>query len=587
MSEPAHSDDDPLVAPQVHEFNANLLFSGEQLDNPMQPYFALVAAYDHADGELCPQVDEFDAVDTTWRLDRATDYDDQPDHGTARHWQGKIQTRDGDAGDAYLEYQLPVYDTTDPLKNRRINFQFRPALPDARHTDTDTPIGSLPDDLSHGIRIRVSSANVEPHTILAVLQALADELGVKPSLWGRRVLHEWSRITGLAYYLRLEQAVADELIIGANGILERLSVFASRRDGHGELTWDNGETTGKRTAVTLDPTGLDALEHTHATGKLLKSYLMREAHNRGEPTDHPKIEVQWNRSLTPDDVTVAWSHDTHPDDPDADETIITRDQLRQELHDHLLNALTWAGLDLDPTNPAFVPDDHFSPSHLDDATHDALDLRPDPIEDAIEREHDLTSDTLLRDPPTDSEADVLQTLSDGGHYDTLEEIGADADVSTSTVSRTHRKYDRLLSKLTGYQAASDVVRTRLTELLATLERDIDNVTRQLGHLSSQLDSIDDNTPFARWARRWGARIQDLGDELRLRLDTGRLTTYELTKILRAGYQAADHTDHIDPRRFADATLTYHNDDGDVVDGHTVAVWQGGRLKIAGRHPVDT
>jgi hypothetical protein len=27
--------------------------------------------------------------------------------------------------------------------------------------------------------------------------------------------------------------------------------------------------------------------------------------------------------------------------------------------------------------------------------------------------------------------------------------------------------------------------------------------------------------------------------------------------------------------------------GDLVDGHTVAVWQGGRLKIAGRYPVDT
>lgn len=59
-----------------------------------------------------------------------------------QYWEGKIAA-DGQDFDAFYKYNIPVV-ATDDAGEKKVNFQFRPALPDAEHVETGDPIRSMP-----------------------------------------------------------------------------------------------------------------------------------------------------------------------------------------------------------------------------------------------------------------------------------------------------------------------------------------------------------------------------------------------------------------------------------------------------------
>lgn len=584
-----------VVQPQVHECNAHLLFTPFQDDDAanmdgLAPYFAIVSAWE-------PDMDgagPFGAAGTQWDFDLPSDHRDLDDYpnSTNRFWTGKIATRETDSGDAYLEYNVPVYDVDDDKRNRRINFQFRPALPDARNVDTGDRIRALPDDLPEGVRVQVQAANVEPAEIIDVLQAMARELGIQASYFARSAINPWSRITGLAYYVRALRGAVDELVVGHNGLMDRLAQFGRQRDGRGELKWDNSDVFGKRHAAVLDAQQLNSLYGDHQVAKLLKSYLTKHAREDARapdqaPTDHPKIEVQYNREYTTLDGHLPWFGE-HDDNGDHFGHAV----LSARLQEYLVNSLEWAGLPRSPDRDVYVADDHFQPQQMDDDLAADLQLIDDPIDTAADQERDVVTNELVDKAPSDSEKDVLRTAADGGHYTDMAGLADDAGVSTSTVSRTVQKFERLFSRIDGLQLADDVVRDRVRELLEGLQDRLDSIHDGLDHLASGTDYVDDDSALGQWAARWGARIKTEAfgtgrDQLKIAISGGNLTQRELLEILRRGYDAADRTGGADPARFAAAQVTYYTRDGEKVDiGEWIGVNQGGQTRIMGKLPVD-
>jgi len=584
------------LAGKTHEHSAHLLFHDPELDDGLKPFFALVSEFEPAkkddDGNLLMPalagVESFDAAGSTWAIDRRSDHPnpDDYDKATVRYWQGGIATRPQDAGETYYEYQIPVYDTDDAEKrNRRITFQFRPSLPNAE-TEEGKSIQSMPDDLPLGIRVEVKASNVETQDVTPILRGLADALGLRPDYFDDDHIHPWSTVYGFALYVRLRRELADETLIGEGGLLERLAVFGSRRSGRGEQKWNNEDVMGKRTAVAMTPTNLNHLYPGHVIGKLLKSYLTK--HPRGdprdpdeEPTDHPKLEVQWNRDHTPGDRTVRWC-DEHADEPDQ----YGRHEVLAELRSYLLNALDWAGLPTTPDENVFVTDDHFQARPLtdQDAIH-RLDRVGSPLDDLETAERRVVTKTLIEEQPTDGELDVLRASTDGGHFEGVAQLADAADRSTSTVSRTLAKFGRLFERLDGITVADSIIRDRLGELFATLDSAIDHVDRGISHLGSADTPVNDDSAFGRWAARYGVSLSDGYDGLTMKIAAGQFSTYELHILLRNGYQAARDTLGLDEHRFLDAAVEYHDADGSPSSLDRVAVWHGSSLKIRGHEDV--
>jgi len=581
-----------VIKPQIHEFSGKILFAPFESEpdvDGMRPYFAIVSAFE-------PDLEaEVDVDDTTWAIDHGLEDDDEYKKSTIRYWDGAIATREQDSGENFLEYQIPVFDTSDPKRNRRINFQFRPSLPNATHAETGERIQSLPETLPEGVRVEVQASNVEPDEIVDVLQALAGEIGVNAHYFDRDAIHPWSRTLGMGVYVRCQRDVVNEQVIGSGGIFDRLAQFERQREGRGELKWDNQDAFGKRHAVALDPTQLNHLYREHSVGKLLKSYLTKnpcEAGNTSTATDHPKIEVQYNREYTPFGDHLPW-FDEHADEAEGEAIQkFGYETLQRRLEEYLLNALEWAEMPRTSGHPVFVSDDHFdAEQRLSQAAADSMDFVPDPVEDIVDAERDTVTREIVEKQPTDGERDVLEAAADGGAFETLQELAEDADVSSSTASRCVRKFERLFSKFSGIQVADDIVRERLQELLGALDDRLDQLHRGMDRLASGSTTVDEDSALGQWVQRWGVKISESGyrhsDQLQVAIAGGNLTQRELLEVLRAGYNAADLTQSVDVGRFASAEVSYYDRDGERVDiGEWVGVNQGGRTKLLGKLEVD-
>lgn len=568
------------IKPQVHELNAQLLFTpttDEPGEDGLYPYRLLL---DRWEPDL---VCSFEAADTEWvfasedSLDAHDIHPAEYDHRNPNYWHGNIKTRPGDSGESYIEFTAPLVDASDPNLNRRVTLIIRPGFDGAVNIADGEPIDSL-QGCPEGVRIEVKSSSVDRDDLLDVIQGFAGQLGIRPDWFARDHVHDRSRITGLAYYVRLLKEVADDHFVNPDGLLERLAVFSSRRQGQGELKWDNEDISGKRTAVSLNPTGLSNLYRGHGVGKLLKCYLMKNAREDARdpddhPTDHPKVEVQWSRGYTPYDVSIPFLAEHAEDGIDIDDLAV-------ELQEYLVNAIQWAGLSRRPEAEHWVPDDHFGPVAMEQDVRQAVSIVGDPIDLAVDQERNLATKSMLEDPPTEKQQGVLRALADGGEFDTQAALAEAADTSTSTVSRTFRKYESLLSTMQQLSFEDSIVRDRVQELMAILERDLDGIERGIRSLLSSADAeVSEDSPFGKWVKRYGATLKDHHrDGLRLDLASGNLSRHELVKVLRAGFQAADATPGIDVRKFAFAHVAYHDENGE-------RVWKN--EKVAVNNAVET
>jgi len=543
-------DDEPIIEPQTHEIGAKLLFDGGA--DGMASYFGIVSQFDNCMGD--DDIGSFQAVGETWQLNH--------DEEKVKYWEGQIATRDDDAGEAYYEYNIGVV-ADDELGRKRVNFQFRPSLPDACHVDSGEQIGSMPEDLPEGVRVQVDSANVPRSELLSVLQGLADAMGVNPVYFAESRLHDWSRVYNYAMYVRVLRAVSERRLVNQTGLLERLATFTSQRRGRGEYKWDNEEIMGHRNAVTLNETALNKLLPDQTVGKIAKVYHMKNPEavaSKDSPTSHPKFEVQFSSEYS-EEATVDWA-----DVP----------QLETELDEYLICQLDWA--DLAPTADAewVVPDEYWDPEDTDRP----VTVYPDPLHDLQEVEEGLAVHHMVNEDASDGERAVLQALADGGEM-RYDDLAQESGTSSSTVYRAVERFGDVVEKAQGMiQFADDVIREKFEELFGYLEDAADWVDRGIDHIHESEKVIAGDSPLASWARRYGASLTEGRDSLDVDFQAGVYSKYEIQKILRAGYSAARQTGPNAADKMLKAVIHYRDrDDGDF-DGRAFAI-QGNSISVVG------
>ncbi|MCU4926908.1 hypothetical protein OB905_13115 [Halobacteria archaeon AArc-dxtr1] len=558
-----------LIDPQLHKFGGQFLFvpglgdlRGSQ--DGMAPYFAIVSQFDHCqmgdDGE--DDVGTFDSAGDTWKLNH--------DEEKVKYWPGKIETRPGDAGDAYYEYQVNVV-ADDAVGRKRINFQFRPSLPEAVNVETGERIQSMPADLPEGVRVQVESANVTPAEIFEVLQDLMRQIDIDAAYFDPDNLHDHSRVTGLELYVRCIREIVEKQVVETGALMDRLSQFSSVRRGRGEYKWDNEEIIGHRHAVAMNETSLGKLYRSngHEVGKLLKSYLMKNPEKQGGPTAEPKIEVQWNKEYSDylGGNAIPWS------DPEGYDF----EDLRDELDEYLMFALNAAELPLRADPTVYVPDEYW------DVTESERDIpvHADPTEELREAEEDLTRAQLARDDTTSTDRAVIRALADGGqmHY---QQIVDEADASSSSVYRAVDKFGTLIDKVGRgkYDLADDVVRSKVEDVFEALEDVTEWVEDGIEAIVDANDEIAGDSPLAQWARRHGVHLSERYDEIDAEL-TGSYSEYELRRVLRAGLKAARDTGANVAARFISGDFTYQVGSERREDQHPFTT-AGGSVLVLGR-----
>lgn len=533
------------VAPQVHEAQAKLLFADEEDpgDPGLSRYWAIVSQYDEA-YELHEAGATFEAAGDTWRISH-----DPEDQNTASigHWESKLAAP-GEDFDAFYEYQIPVV-AIDDTGERKATFQFRPALPNATNIDTGEPIQSLPDDLPEGLRVQVLSANIDPDEYIPILTALFDQLDINRSYL--ESIHPWSRVVQMAMYVRINRKASEEHITGRNGLLERLARFSSVRRGQGAYQWDNEEIMGHRNTVTMNPTALEKLYPGHEIGKLFKSYHMKNpTEDQGSVTYHPKFELQWNKEYS-SVTTAAW-------DPDA--PMFDRSELREELQTALYNALQWAGFPLECDSDVYEADGYFSPI-LQEVDVEIVD---DPTEELVEYEQQLTIASLVDADLTEKQTDVVRTVTDGSGEIPVDETAEAAGVSESTVRRTVDKLNDILRISAGHVGPHDpVISSKLKDVFASIELVLKQAKETVPRLTGRTELVAEDTPLGKWARRYAVAVDDADpDAIEIAINLGELSRYQLIKIVRTGYRAAEESGAMAAERFRNAAISYTNDEGD-------------------------
>lgn len=560
-----------VIDPGAHEFTGKFLFVpglGDLRGNQdgTAPYFAIVSQFDRCldegDGD---EIGTLEAAGNSWVLNHGDD--------KVKFWKGSIGTRPTDSGDRYYEYNIGLV-VPDSVREKKVNFQFRIAAPNLTHYESGDPIGSLPDDLPEGVRVEISSSNIEPAETFEVLRQLVDAMNIDPSYFREDNLHQWSRVVNFALYVRIMRAISEDKIVSRDGLLDRLSSFSSVRSGRGEYKWDNEEIIGHRNAAAFNPTSLEKFYSNHRVGKLLKSYHPKNPRSQGssDPLSHPKLEVQFSTEYS-DDNTVPWS------DPDQ----FDFQDLRHELDEFLIFALNSAGLPLEADHETYVGDEYWSV----ETAQRGISVHADKTDDVREHEEDRATYLLASDEITPSQRAVLQAIADGGRQMDRHEIAAESDTSTSTVQRTYEACAGVIERVGRgmYYLADDVVREKISQLLNGLESATEWVEQGIDAIAENNAEIDENSPIRRWARNHGVRFnEDYSGNIELDI-AGPRGLVEIRRLLRAGLEAARSTGSKTAAKFADSTVIFRDLDGDRRERRAFTR-VGAGMKILGAEDVD-
>ncbi|WP_323190746.1 hypothetical protein [Halostella sp. PRR32] len=555
----------PTIRPGTHELGAHVLFADE--DHGLSPFFAVANAFDDV---INQRVDLFEFDDEDWTFWYKDDGPESDSSG-CKYWEGKIAARLEDSFEANNEYQIKVVQEDD-VERRYANFQFRPSLPDPMHVDTGDPIQSLPDDLPEGVRVQVDSANLDPDEVLELLRTVAEHLDVNTDYFGDDQIHPWSRCYNLAQYVRTKREISEEKITNVDGLLDQLARFGRQSGGRGEYVWDNVEIQGHRNAVAMDEMTWEKLMagRTREIATLIKSYHMQDPNKVPQRvTDHPKLEVQYSTEYS-ERGTIPWT-------AEEDGVFDVRD-LQRELDENLVNALHWAGLDT-RANP-----DHYVPDQYWDVTEDEREvaLHECPFDALEEIEGDIATQHFNRPDATDAERDVLRAFADGGML-TYEEAAVRSDTSTSTVSRAVQRFESVLAKMgSKVGLEDDVVRTKVQQLFESVERAVKYVDRSLSDVVDEMDVLKtEDTPFARWMRKYGVTGGEKRDGLELEITAGKMSKYDVQRILRQGLDAARATGSHVVETVLESELTWHS----LSEGRRTEVspftFAGGVVRILG------
>ena len=527
----------PYVEPRVHAFGAHLLFS--QPDATEQGHPGSLAPYDAVVSQFEPTIAEdvgdfvFDGE--LWEIN--------PDK--TKYWSGGIAAPSR-SYETFYEYQIAVR-AQDGLGERKATFQLRPSIPDARDANRDR-ISSMPEDLPYGLRVQVSSSNMEPDEVIPLLRQLAKELDISSHYFHEDCVHDHSNAYQMEMYLRLDRGAGEQHVAGKGAVLDQLALFGSNHRGRGEYKWDNEKIVGHRNAVAFDESTWKKLtQKRNGVGKLVKYYHPEFARSEGtsssdDPLTDPKLELQWSKEYS-SRSSVPWEGGDF--DVDA---------LRHELDESLVNVLLWAGL---PTraDPRIYTADHYFEATESERDLDLVENRMPSVQDG---EEEQAVAHFARGDATEGERSVLAALTDGGDGADVEALAESSGTSKSTVYRAVDKFEDLVEVANAKVSFEDeIIREKFQDLMATFEDVTDWVVGGVRQLASaETEMIDQDSPLARWARRHGISITESVDGMVVDLGGQPLSRVELVKLIRAGVDAATETGSMAYRKFISGEFSW-------------------------------
>lgn len=538
-SQPQSKGSVPTIEPQTHELGAHLLFANIEMEEnghfgSLSPYFSIASEYESS---LADKIGEFCFDDEPWKVVPSK----------TRYWNGEIAAPN-QSYESFNEYQISV-STKDGLGERKATFQFRPSVPVAKNSAGDR-IGSMPEDLPYGLRVQVSSSNLELDEVLPLLQCVAKNLGIRSEYFSDDILHEYSSVYQLAMYLRIEREQGEQYIVNKGGILDQLGLFGRNNRGKGEYKWNNERVLGHMNSVAFDEgTWSNLTGKSQTAAKRVKYY--HPEHTRSSSTEavddalrDPKLEIQFNTKFS-STKSVPWDSDSNFDAND----------LYDELDESIINILYWAGLSTRADPTTYTCDQYF---RIEESERD-LNLVANRMPQIRETEEEQTVAHFARGDVTESERLVLASLAMNGQQADVELLADMSETSRSTVYRAINKFGDLMEVVSGKVSFSDeVIRKKFNDLLGVFEDVTEWVVggvQDLGAKDSEI--IDPDSPLARWARRHCVTIQEKSGKMLVDISGKPLSRIELWRLLRAGVKLANETGDQAYTKFLNAYFSYH------------------------------
>lgn len=336
-----------------HEFAANLLFT----QGGLKPFFAADRQVKAGDGS---QQASFQDDGERWKV--TLYYQESGIVHPGRQLPSGTEWR----LEEMREFRLSIrrHSEEDPTGKQRFNAHIAPRWQGMKveHDDGSTSELDVPPNLTEGVNVRVSGANVEFARYLTLLQRAAAALGIREKYF--RNPHPYSNVQDAERYARIEKDASgpvharDGPIASMGHLLEHdragyRKVVQNDEDGHGN------NLPGYYHTVTLGPRRVREAFPTHELPVEVKHYYAREAHRTPEssPLAHPKVGASYQVNRW--DETLGW------DD---------LEQLKEELDRVVYSVLADAGIDLSPSDDhdqddsgrgggpgVFVEDDYFEP----------------------------------------------------------------------------------------------------------------------------------------------------------------------------------------------------------------------------------
>jgi hypothetical protein len=555
----AGTDDDglfPVVSPSTHELSLRSCFPQQGIE----PFWQLRRSFDGEDPTTVAEtVDGFEFEGDQWFIDQETTKcwrdgwlipDNQHEYATS------ADLEDG----RFLEFQFALV-AADDVGEKKAVFTVRPGFPEPRKPDGSRARG-VPTEYPHSVRVESNTSNLHPREVYQLLQRFVAELGLDPEPFGLEAIHEWSRCTQVARYLRLAREYSEEHLVGSGGLLERISQLAPRIGGKGAHLWDDEDVSGHFESLAMDARGWSKLLPESRHAKRLKNYHPLRARSADTSSDEdelrdPKFELQHaSPSHLDDDVPWAGSDPV----PVRSESEFDLFDLLEEFDRTLLNCLEWAGLPTRADEDVFTADPYFP---VEEERRD-VDFVADPTDELVEAERDLVQQHVSSGDHSESERAVLAHLvdqPDGTHWEAVREA---LDISKSTIYRAARAFPDLLTLENGHLSLEDrAVRERLRGALAVFDDVADWVRGQVASLETAVDdSRLEDTPLLSWARRHGVDVDRGQDGFTFRIEGRRLSWYDLWTMMREGFDAAAATGRHTARDVAEtATVVYRDVNG--------------------------
>ena len=529
------------IRPHVHEAKTYLHFR----DYGLSPYWTLRNLLIHElDGE---GYTEEEIGGTNYEIKMA-----YSDSGIAPRPSDTVER------DVLRDWEIHVEDPREDSE-AKVHFEVR-----ARYDGMKGPDGedkSLPWEGGEGIDVQAQSSNIEldklPYMLRRAIDALAESVGVQINQSYFTSPRPSSKITTLAYYVRIGRDPARQ-VVDPDGILHRIMYLLSPVKG---TEWvykgDNTDIVGHRHGLALPPGSMSELG-MFTTGVRLKSYHPKHARDNeseDDPLSSPKFEVAYHKSID--------GNSRRYDD---------RDELRRELEEILINSLEWAEIDTSPTEEIYVEDDHFSvePSSV------TVEHRSDPTPQIEANQESLLMSVLGEISPAGREV-TKELATDGGtHY---QELADRTDRSVSTIYRVLDELKGVVESDRGMiKFSSQKIRQEITGMVDRLNELKESTAERVAQLANvDLRSRADSA-LEKWAAKYGAEIAQMdGDGGTLRFDT-LLTQFRsfrephVEEVLKEGVEAWTSVGR-DRDRFCQLAI-----DADLAEGGKATETVGNKIR---------